>query len=148
MLSIPHMLTGAFVASKLPHPLLYVPITLAFHYFQDWTPHWDVGTGLSTGKRKRSTALLLEFADLGIAIGSVYFLFHTQANQWPYHIWIAAFVGILPDLIEAPRNFLKWEPPFFGPLNDFHNLFHHSTHNIFVGLLPQVATVLAIFWLR
>ena len=107
MLSIPHMLTGAFVASKLAHPALYIPVTLAFHYFQDWTPHWDVGTGLSTGKRRRSTAILLEFGDLAMAIGLVFLIFPEQAWLSPYHIWIGAIAGIVPDLLEAPRNFLK-----------------------------------------
>ena len=73
MLSIPHALTGAFIASKVPYPLVYIPLTLACHYLQDWMPHWDVGTGLSTGKRKRSTAILLELVDLAITAVLIYF---------------------------------------------------------------------------
>ena len=58
MLSIAHTLTGAFIASKVPDPLVYTPLTLASHYLEDWIPHRDVGTGLSTGRRKPSTAFL------------------------------------------------------------------------------------------
>ena len=75
MLSIPHTLTGAFIASKLPHPALYIPLTVSMHYLQDWIPHWDVGTGLSSGKRKRTTAIFLELFDLAFSIGLIYYFF-------------------------------------------------------------------------
>ncbi|EKD43638.1 MAG: hypothetical protein ACD_72C00193G0001, partial [uncultured bacterium] len=79
MLSVSHAVTGAFIAAKLPHPALYVPLILASHYLEDWIPHWDVGTGLSNGTRKRSTAFILEIFDLAIALGLVYLFW--QAGQ-------------------------------------------------------------------
>ena len=147
MLSIPHSLTGAFLASTVPTPYLYIPGALAFHYLQDWVPHWDFGTGLSTGKRTKRTAILLELGELVVTAGLIYVLFQRSHAEIQYHIWIGALAGILPDFIEAPRNFFKWEPFFLKPLNEFHGLFHTSTHNILVGLLPQVLTVAVIFWL-
>lgn len=148
MLSIAHSLTGAFIASKFPLPVVYVPLTLAAHYFQDWIPHWDCGTGLSKGKRKRSTAILLEILDLAATVGLVYWFFQAGQDTVQWHVWIAALVGILPDLIEAPRNFFKWEPRFLKPLNQFHGLFHHSIPNIAVGLAPQVILVTVIWFLK
>jgi hypothetical protein len=148
MLSIPHMLTGAFIASKLPHPVLYVPFTLGMHYLQDWIPHWDVGTGLSKGTRKKTTAILLEIIDLFISIGLVYWFFRSASPDNQVHIWLGALTGILPDLIESPRNFLKWEPFFLKPINKFHGLFHHSTPQMIFGLIPQVIVVIAIWLLR
>lgn len=148
MLSIAHTVTGAYLASQLPHPALYVPLTLAAHYFQDWIPHWDVGTGLSTGKRKRSTALILEIFDLIASVALVYFLFQFGKAEVQWHVWIASFVALLPDFIEAPRNFFKWEPFFIKPLNAFHNLFHHSTPNMVVGLSPQMVLLIAIALLK
>lgn len=148
MLSIPHMLTGAFVASKFSHPAIYVPTTLAFHYLQDWIPHWDVGTGLSNGKRKRSTAIILELIELGIALGLIWFLFQRGQTEIQYHIWIGGIMGIAPDLLEAPRNFLKWEPFFLKPINNFHAFFHQSTTNIPLGLIPQLIMVTAIWFLK
>lgn len=146
MLSIPHMATGAFIASKLPHPLLYIPLTLAFHYLEDWIPHWDVGTGLSRGTRKRSTAILLELVDLALAGALIWYMYQNQSPDALMHIWIGATTGIAPDLVEAPRNFLKWEPWFLKPFNDFHGKFHHSTPNILFGLAPQ-AVVLVALWM-
>lgn len=145
MLSIPHTLTGAFVASQLPNPLLYVPITLGMHYLQDWIPHWDVGTGLSSGKRKRSTAILLELVDLAVSACLIYLFFGDLSSDLQAHIWIGALMGIMPDLLESPRNFLKWEPWFLKPLNEFHGKFHHSTPRMLVGLAPQVVVVVTIW---
>ncbi|MCB9813612.1 MAG: hypothetical protein H6772_04365 [Pseudomonadales bacterium] len=148
MLSIPHAITGAFIASKLPHPALYIPLTIGMHYLEDWIPHWDVGTGLSSGKRKRSTAIMLELVELVICVGLIYYFFRGSDSNLVPHIWMGALFGIVPDLIESPRNFLKWEPWFFKPFNKLHGSFHHSTHNIIVGLLPQFLVLVAIWFLR
>jgi len=160
MLSIPHSLTGAFIASKLPHPILYIPLTLALHYLGDWIPHWDVGTGLSNGKRKKSTAIILELIELSIAGFLIYYFFIADygigmfdisgnlQNPATMHIWFGALTGIAPDLVEAPKNFLKWEPWFIKPLNKIHGAFHHSTPNIIIGLLPQIIVVGLIWFLK
>ena len=155
MLSIPHSLTGAFIASKLPHPLVYVPLTIGMHYLCDWIPHWDVGTGLSTGKRKRSTAIILELFELAVTGGLLYWFFFKDvgipldlADPYTFHIGLGALMGITPDLLEAPRNFLKWEPWFIKPFNNVHGAFHHSTPNILIGLLPQVILVVLIWLLK
>ncbi|MBL8031822.1 MAG: hypothetical protein JNK33_05910 [Candidatus Doudnabacteria bacterium] len=150
MTSIAHGLTGAFIATKLPSPFLYVPVIFASHYLEDWIPHWDVGTGLSSGKRKRSTAIILELFDLAITFGLVY-LFWGYGQSDLSVFWLAcigAFVGLLPDFMEAPRNFLKWEPAFLKPFNEFHGMFHHSTPNKIVGILPQVVVIAVIWWLK
>ena len=145
MLSITHTLTGAFIASKLTHPGLYIPLTLASHYIQDWIPHRDVGTGLSSGRRKKSTAIILELIELAISFGLLYLFFQHGHDAIRWHIWIAAFVALIPDFLEAPRNFFDWEPAWLKPFNDFHNMFHHSTLNNVVGLVPQLVLVMVIW---
>jgi hypothetical protein len=145
MLSISHSVTGAFIATKLPHPLLYIPLIFASHYLEDWIPHWDVGTGLSSGKRKRSTAIALELVELGITFGIIYWFWQSGSNAINWNAWFGASIGLIPDFLEAPRNFLKWEPFFFKPFNEIHGKFHHSTPNMLFGLTPQVI-VLATVW--
>jgi hypothetical protein len=146
MLSISHSLTGALIATKLPHPLLYIPVIFLSHYLEDWIPHWDVGTGLSSGKRKRSTALILELGELVITIGLVYWFWRQASTDIQTQAWIGAFVGLIPDFMEAPRNFLRWEPAIVKPFNRVHALFHHSTPNLVFGLVPQIIVV-AMVWL-
>jgi hypothetical protein len=147
VLSISHSLTGAYLAATL-HPAIALPTILASHYLEDWMPHWDVGTGLSAGTRKRSTAIILELGELAITIGLVYLFFQTGKDNWQIWAWIGAVVGILPDFLEAPRNFLKWEPGFIKPINDFHALFHHSTPNILLGLTPQIVLWWIIWYMK
>lgn len=138
MLSISHSLTGAFIATALPHPLVYVPLTLASHYLEDWIPHWDVGTGLSNGSRSRRTAIILELFDLALAGGLILLFWYQASPMLLVHAMVGGFVGLVPDFLEAPRNFLKWEPKFLKPINNFHGMFHHSTPHKLLGLAPQV----------
>lgn len=148
MLSISHSLTGAFLAVTLQQPLLVVPTIFASHYLEDWIPHWDVGTGLSKGTRKRHHAIVMELAELGITALLLYFYFqHGRANvNW--QAWIGGGIALIPDFLEAPRNFLKWEPKIFKPLNDLHGAFHHSTPNMVVGLTPQILLLIALWFLK
>lgn len=148
MLSISHSLTGAFIATKIPQPAIYIPLVLASHYLEDWIPHWDVGTGLSNGSRKKSTAIILELIELSISIYLVYFFWQNATPMTLIHAGVGAFTGLLPDFMEAPRNFLKWEPAFLKPFNNFHGKFHHSTPNMILGLTPQILLVIMIYLLR
>lgn len=148
MLSISHALTGAFIATKLHNPLLAIPAVLASHYLEDWILHWDVGTGLSTGTRKKSTAIFLEIFDLLISVGLVYAWFQAGNPALNLDAWFGAFLGLLPDFVEAPRNFLKYNPPVLKFFNDFHHGFHHSTPNMLLGLLPQFVVIGLIYFFR
>jgi hypothetical protein len=147
VLSISHSLTGALVATTL-HPVLVVPAIFATHYIEDWIPHWDVGTGLSNGSRKRTTAIALELGELAITAILLYLFFQAGKTEINYAAWIGGGLALVPDFLEAPRNFLKWEPGFFKPINNLHQAFHHSTPNIIIGLAPQVVLWWVIWWLR
>ena len=147
MLSISHAATGAFIASKVSNPFLYIPLTLASHYVEDYVLHWDVGTGLSSGKRKRIHAFLFELVDLAIAGGLVWWMMSGKSPDLQMHMAIGAFTGLVPDFIEAPRNFLKYNPWFIRPLNAFHHAVHRSTPNMALGLYPQLLLLAGILWL-
>ena len=146
MLSIAHGLTGAFLATQLSHPLLFIPACLAAHYLEDWIPHWDIGTGLSTGKRNKLTAIGLEIVELGITAGLIYWFWGSKTEVLIL-AGAGAFCALIPDFLEAPRNFLGWEPGILKPFNDFHHRFHHSTTNVILGLSPQVLIGFVIFLL-
>lgn len=147
-MSIAHGLTGAFLATKLGHPVLYFPAALAAHYLEDWIPHWDVGTGLSTGKRTRTTAIVLEIFDLAVTGGLIWLFWHDLGWSGLLTASLGCFAALLPDFLEAPRNFLRWEPAWLKPINNLHNSFHHSTFSMVLGLLPQVMVVLLVGWLH
>ena len=148
MLSISHGLTGALIASKIPNPLISTPLILASHYLEDWILHWDFGTGLSKGTRKKSTAIILEIFDLIATATLVYWWFQAGSNGLNIQAWYGTFIGLLPDFLEAPRNFLNCNPAVLKIHNDFHQGFHHSTPNILMGLLPQFVVVGLVFLVK
>lgn len=154
MLSISHAVTGAFIAVKVSNPIIAVPLILLSHYLEDAIAHWDVGTGLSKGLKSRQLAITHEVFDLVFAAILIFIFFPTsipsiqnsQLTIMDYApIW-GGFVALIPDLLEAPRNFLKYEPSWLKPINRFHNSFHHSIPRIADGLFPQFL-LLCLLWL-
>src|SRR5690554_6365101 len=105
MLSLAHTATGALIATKIPNPLISVPLILASHYLQDAILHWDVGTGLSNGTRKKKDAFNYELIDLALSFIFIYFFFQQPSSTLNYSAWLGAFVSLIPDFLEAPRNF-------------------------------------------
>ena len=143
MLSIAHTATGAYLATQIPNPVISIPLILASHYLQDFILHWDVGTGLSRGLKKPSTAFKHEIIDLLLSFAFIYMVFQHNLDTINFQAWIGAFISLIPDFIEAPKNFFEFEPKLIRPLNKFHHQFHNSTPNTLVGLTPQV--ILLIF---
>jgi len=152
MLSISHAATGAFIAVKIGNPALAIPLILLSHYLEDAVPHWDAGTGLGNGSKTREKAIKHGIIDLILA-GIIVLVFYppnfslltSPLSLITPAIW-GAFVGLIPDFLEAPRNFLKYEPIFLKPLNKFHHIFHHSIPRAIDGLAPQVL-LLIILWI-
>ena len=152
MLSISHAATGAFIAVKVGNPYLAIPLILISHYLFDAVPHWDAGTGLGNGSKTRRLAIFhgtIDFILAGVLIFAMYphlgFRFWSLGFGREAPVW-GAFWGLLPDFLEAPRNFLRWEPSFLKPLNHFHHSFHHSIPRILDGLTPQLL-LLIILWI-
>jgi hypothetical protein len=156
MLSISHAATGAVLAAKIQNPLLFIPIVLASHYIEDYILHWDVGTGLTNGTRKKEHAFVMEIVDLLLAAGIVLAMYPISpitgiqqffTGQWADLIpYFGAFFGLLPDFMEAPRNFMQWNPIFLRPFNAFHHAVHRSTPEMIKGLWPQIV-LLSGLWI-
>jgi len=153
MLSISHAVTGAFIATKIGNPYVAIPIIIFSHYLEDAVPHWDAGTGLGSGKKTRKDAFIHGLIDLVVAgvVVLIYFplsSFNVSTlftHLGDVQIW-GAFIGLLPDFLEAPRNFWKYEPSWLAPINRFHHAFHHSIPRILDGLFPQIL-LLTLIWI-
>jgi hypothetical protein len=148
MLSVSHAATGAFIASKLPHPLLYIPLAIGLHFLEDWIPHWDAGTGLTNGNRTRRAAFVLGLIDLFAAAGLVYFFWQAGQTSLQTHVWVGALAALSPDLVGAPKMFLGIEFKFMKKFHAFHEYVHTSTPQILIGLLPQALLIGVIWFLR
>ena len=155
MLSISHAVTGAFIAVKIGNPVLAFPLIILSHYLEDSIHHWDVGTGISGGTKSSALAFRHELFDLTLAAVLVLIFFPLSSYNLSSliyslkepQIW-GALLGILPDLLEAPRNFWKYEPVWLSPINRFHGRFHHSFPQIIPGLAPQVILLPLLWFLR
>lgn len=148
MLSIAHGTTGAFIASKIPNPLISLPLAVAIHYIQDYIPHWDVGQGLTKKTKSKKSAFLQElFVDFPLSLVLVYFFFQHGKPFNPL-LFLGWFFSLLPDFLEAPKNFLSYEPKILAPFNKFHHSLHKSIPNKFLGLIPQIALILIFYLYR
>lgn len=147
MLSIAHALTGAFIADTLPSPWLFIPLALASHFVLDHVHHYDAGTGLHEGKRKLAVAAFLAFLDLVAAVIFIVFIWRQTPAHFTWQIWLAAFVAILPDLLESTELFFHRPLKILQPLYTFHKYIHRSTKNRFWGLLSQAILIAFIYFL-
>ena len=155
MLSISHAATGAFIAVKIGNPYLAIPLILLSHFLEDAVPHWDIGTGLGNGSKTRRSALLHEIPDLVLAVLLVFAMYphglrfdilDLGFKNMP-QLW-GMFFGLLPDFLEAPRNFLHYEPSWLSPINRFHHWWHHSIPRIVDGLAPQIFLLILLWFFR
>lgn len=144
MLSIAHSVTGAYLAANLPSVWLFVPLALASHFLLDRIKHFDVGTGLKHSQRKLQWTLFWAITDLLIAALLIIVFWRQTPTSFNWQIWLGAFCGILPDLLESSNLFFKKKFNFLQPLYHFHEKIHRSTNNIFWGLLPQIIVVTLI----
>ncbi len=145
MMSAAHAVTGAFIASCLPSPWLFIPLAFASHFLLDHVQHFDAGTGMRTGKQRFYTIVVLAFLDLLIAALLIaIFWRQTLPSHFTWTIWLGAFFGILPDILESTQLFFHHSFAVLQPLYHFHEYVHRSTTNVFWGILPQVILILCI----
>ncbi len=147
MLSIAHAVTGAYIASALPYPIIYIPLVFISHYILDHIAHFDVGTGMKKSKRKLIITLFFTALDLLAAFLLIVFFWQQSFTNIGFHLWIGALLGIFPDVLEASNLFFHRKIPFLRPLYDFHEHIHRSTTNLFWGLFPQAIVVLYVLFL-
>lgn len=144
MLSIAHGPTGAFLASKIPNPLISIPLIIASHFLEDRVPHWDVGTGLTNKTKSKRESFLQELLiDLPLSFLIVFLLFQ-MGRPFDWRPWLGWFVGLLPDFIEFPYLFMHNRHPLMIKFAVFHAWIHRSTPSKFWGLAPQFLVLAVI----
>jgi len=149
MLELPHAVIGATIAAKVGNPFFALPLAFLAHFLLDILPHWNphIFTEMqSTGKvSKKSVTIIVVDALLALIAGLfMAFQFWPDINR-VIIILLGAFVGVLPDLIEAPYFFLHSKNEFLLKLIKFQGKFQWKT-SPFVGILTQII-VLLLCWL-
>lgn len=152
MLETPHVFVGAAIATKIPNPLIAIPLAFASHFILETVPHWNPHLNTETEKyghpTKRSTVITT--ADSLIALGSgLTIAYQAMPNVGQALTIVAAsFFSVLPDLIEGPYFFLKMRKSWMKKWISFQKSLQTDTNPVW-GLLTQILVIGAvILWLR
>ena len=103
MLETPHAIVGAVIVSKIPNPIISLPLAFASHFVLDMVPHWNphLNTEIRNKGKISSTTTLIVAADVllaiisGVAISSLSLPDTTHAG----FVLMGAFSGVLPDVV-------------------------------------------------
>ncbi len=93
-----HALVGAAIASKIPDPVIGLPLALTSHFIMDSIPHWDFGTDWR--KRPKYITGIASIADTLIGITVAYLLFQGKVST--VYLLLAVFFSLIPDWMETP----------------------------------------------
>lgn len=150
MLELAHALTGGIIAYKIGNPGLSLPLALASHFAIDLLPHWN--PHISEEKKRlgflsrKTTLLILADCLVGLTLG-LFIAFKALPNIERMCIVIAGcFVGILPDLIEAPFFFLNQKSQFLKALVKFQSSIQFNV-SFWPGMLFQAFYVSALLYI-
>ena len=149
MLETPHALVGAAIVAKIPNPLIALPLAFASHFVLDMVPHWNPHLNTELQKyghvTKKSTVIVAVDVVVSLALGSFIALNFSSDPNHMGTIFLGAFAGVLPDVVEGPYFFLKWKNEFVKKWLMFQKSIQVDTTMV-PGLATQIATVVAVFW--
>lgn len=146
MLETPHVIVGAAIATKIPNPLISIPLVLASHFVLDMVPHWNPHLNTEKNKfggvTKRSQFVVVGDVLLALVSG---FLIASRALPDTFHfmsILAASLTSVLPDVIEGPYFFWDMKSKFIKSWIVFQKSIQADT-TVLPGLAIQAVTILA-----
>ncbi len=150
MLETPHAIIGASLATKIPNPLISLPLALGSHFVLDKIPHWNPHLNTETkryGKVTKKTTAIVAL-DISFAFVSSLFIASRATSERQFVIiMLGAFLGILPDLVEGPYFFLNWKSKLVERWIRFQKSIQVDT-SLIPGLLTQLVTiVVSLLWI-
>lgn len=150
MLEAPHVAVGAAIASKIPNPLIAIPLAFGSHFILEKIPHWNPHLNTELKRyghvTKKSTYLII--VDVAFALG-IGFLFAYQALPNTFHfltILAASLASVLPDLIEGPYFFMKVKNKWLMKWLEFQKSIQADT-TVIPGLATQAVTIALCLYL-
>lgn len=152
MLETPHVAVGAAIATKIPNPLLAIPIAFLSHFVLDKVPHWNPHIITETKKFGRptpkSTSIIIVDCVIALIFGSAV-AYSTLPNvNMAISVMLCSFASILPDLVEFPYFYFKRRDKFYTVWSSFQKSIQNDT-TVFWGLMTQLITILAsILWMK
>lgn len=149
MLETPHALVGAAIATKIPNPVISLPLAFASHFVLDMVPHWNPHLNTETkkfGKVSHSTTVMIALdVVFALVLGSTVAINYANDTFHMTTIFLGAFAGVLPDVVEAPYFFLNWKTKAIEKWLAFQKSIQVDT-TVVPGISTQVATIIAALW--
>lgn len=147
MLELAHALTGGVIAYKIGNPLISLPLAFLSHFALDLLPHWNphiTEEKKKLGHIKKSTMLLI-FADslLGLILGLLIASKKLPDAGGVMLVIAGCFLGVLPDLIEAPYFFFGSRNRLLKHIIKFQTD-HHTNVSALPGLIIQAVYILIL----
>jgi hypothetical protein len=151
MLETPHVAIGAAIATKIPNPLIAIPLAFVSHFVMEKVPHWNPHIVTETKKfgrpTKRSITVIIVDATIALTLGTYFASRVLPDYNHAAVILLSCFASVLPDLIEFPYFFMGTRNKFLQGWLKFQKSLQVDT-TPFWGLLTQAVTLGAVFlWL-
>lgn len=150
MLETPHVAVGAAIASKIPNPLIAIPLAFASHFILDMTPHWNPHLNTEIKKYGKVTTKTKQFIilDVVVALGVGGFFAYRALPDTNHALVIlaASFASVLPDVIEGPNFFLGMKSKAITQWIKLQKAIQNDA-GLLWGLTTQVVTIAAaVLW--
>jgi len=151
VLETPHVILGATIATKIPNPLISIPLAFGSHFLLDKVPHWNphLNTEIKTYGGVTKLTRNIVILDVTAALLSGLFI-ASQASVDSMHavtILVASFAAVSPDVVEGPYFFLKVRTKAIEKWIKFQKSIQADAPFAF-GMATQLATVLAcLIWI-
>lgn len=149
MIELPHAALGAVIAYKIGNPALALPLALASHFALDFIPHWNPHLNREMEKyghiTKKTKWVIVTDVVLSLAVGFYIASLVLPDTKRAIIIILGSFMGVLPDLVEAPYFFTNSKNEFLAALVKFQSALQFNVP-IIPGLVSQALVLLATFW--
>ncbi|OGM30167.1 hypothetical protein A2630_03030 [Candidatus Woesebacteria bacterium RIFCSPHIGHO2_01_FULL_44_10] len=149
VLESPHVAVGAAIATKIPNPLIAIPLAIGSHFILDRIPHWNPHSYTETQKNGRVSKNTIVFALTDVAV-SLAIGFYIASRALPDYrhaavILAASFFAVLPDLAKSPYFLLNQRKGLIKKYVDFERSLQVET-KFAVGMTVQLLVIAASFW--
>lgn len=151
MLELPHVALGAAIATKIPNPLISVPLAFASHFLLERVPHWN--PHLNTEKKKfggltkKTKTIIIVDSTLSLIFGSFIAYRSLPDTSMAINVLLCSLAAALPDLMEAPYFFMGVKNRFIKSWIASQKAIQVDT-DMFWGVSTQIVTLAAIiFWI-
>lgn len=152
MIESPHVAVGAAIASKIPNPLIGIPLAFASHFLLDRIPHWNPHSYTEVQKNGKISKFTTIFSlgDVLVALAIGLFVASKSSPNYGQMIYIivASFFSVLPDLAKSPYFLLKVRKGIVKKYVDFERSLQVDIQSPVIGLTIQILViVVAMLWI-